>query len=349
MGEIMKLSFSRTASLGLLILILFIIGCSNSPTGDTVASVANSDNPKIEAEAEPACVPEWTCTEWSDCSLSQKSQTRTCNDKMNCGVTAGKPALTQSCQPTISQIKQNAKNVNYDDLFRNNENYVGDLVYYRGEVTQIGDGYMRLSVTKEDFFWTDVIFVDYSGSDRYLEGDIIDLWGQVKGLYSYAAIFGNEVTVPEVDSLYVELVEKGSQEPAAAPVSSTILAKNTANGVTLTINSVEAVTKGPDWGKLTEIEYTITNNKATALSPVLLLFLYGSEDATQTKAEVRDTLDLPWISSGETVTNKVTTNAAYHGNMSLPITLKVSLMDDYPRRNVVSVEFNTFNNYPHDN
>ncbi|MGC8812006.1 MAG: MopE-related protein [Candidatus Aenigmatarchaeota archaeon] len=42
------------------------------------------------------CTPNWVCTEWSACS-EEGIQTRTCTDKNNCGITAGKPAETQTC------------------------------------------------------------------------------------------------------------------------------------------------------------------------------------------------------------------------------------------------------------
>jgi len=55
----------------------------------------------------------------------------------------------------------------------------------------------------------DVIWVNYNGP-RFLEGDIVDVYSRVKGLKTYTSIFGLQVTVPEVDSLHVELVQKAS-------------------------------------------------------------------------------------------------------------------------------------------
>ncbi len=46
----------------------------------------------------PACTPDWTCIEWSECS-SEGLQTRTCTDANNCGTTANKPAETEICTP----------------------------------------------------------------------------------------------------------------------------------------------------------------------------------------------------------------------------------------------------------
>lgn len=42
------------------------------------------------------CTPNWVTGSWSECS-SSCTQTRTVTDSNNCGVTTGKPAISQSC------------------------------------------------------------------------------------------------------------------------------------------------------------------------------------------------------------------------------------------------------------
>ncbi len=41
------------------------------------------------------CVPNWNCGSWGICTNGQ--QTKTCTDGNNCGVTTGRPSLTQTC------------------------------------------------------------------------------------------------------------------------------------------------------------------------------------------------------------------------------------------------------------
>jgi PKD repeat protein len=113
----------------------------------------------------------------------------------------------------ILQIKNKAQTISYDDLFRYNEKYIGDIVYFRGKIIQVmpvsggaaDEYYFRIATSG----YSDIILVYYKGS-RYLEGDTIDLWARVTGLRSYTALMGNEVTVPELDASYVELVSKAS-------------------------------------------------------------------------------------------------------------------------------------------
>jgi PKD repeat protein len=104
-----------------------------------------------------------------------------------------------------------ATEVAYDDLFRNNESYIGDIVYFRGKIIQVQEqlfgGYVwRVATERNTYigYIGDILWVNYDGP-RFLEGDIIDLCGKVKGLRTYTAIFGQQVTIPEIDALGVSL------------------------------------------------------------------------------------------------------------------------------------------------
>jgi hypothetical protein len=127
----------------------------------------------------------------------------------------------------IDSIKASALEVPYEDLYRYNENYDYQIVYYRGEVLQIGteDEFTYWRIATEPSTWggymDDVIMVvaeDYSGV-RLLEGDIIDVWGESGGLYTYEALMGNEVTIPILYGPYIEFVEEDMQEPTSFIVS----------------------------------------------------------------------------------------------------------------------------------
>lgn len=116
---------------------------------------------------------------------------------------------------SIEKIKSSADSfLTYDELMRNNNQYVGRIVKYRGEITQVvedyGNSYTLRVATKEEAYigyYDDVLLVNYNGP-RLLEQDIIDLWGEVSGLRSYVAVLGNTITIPEIDALHVEIVKK---------------------------------------------------------------------------------------------------------------------------------------------
>lgn len=128
------------------------------------------------------------------------------NNPGSTGVSKG-PAMS------ISQIKSNAISVPYDQLFRDNEKYVGKIVYFRGEIDQAvddsqGNYVFRIATGKNQYigYLGDIIWVDYSGQ-RFIESDVLDVWGRVVGLKKYSAILGNEVTVPEIVALHTEFIE----------------------------------------------------------------------------------------------------------------------------------------------
>jgi len=92
-----------------------------------------------------------------------------------------------------------AKVITYNDLFRHNESYIGDVIYFQGQIIQVRNelfgGYVwRVATERSEYlgYTGDVLWVNYEGP-RFLEGDIIDLYGTVKGLRTYTAIFGQQV------------------------------------------------------------------------------------------------------------------------------------------------------------
>ena len=99
-------------------------------------------------------------------------------------------------------LKDIAKRVSYDDLFRKNEQWEGEYIYYKGKIIQVMGGSdnkyrFRANVTKGEFSWDDTVYLRYSG-ERLLEDDIIEFVGRVNGLVKYEAIFGNKVTIPDI-------------------------------------------------------------------------------------------------------------------------------------------------------
>lgn len=130
---------------------------------------------------------------------------------------SSKTAANINTTMTLAEIKNKATTIPWDDLMRNNEKYVGQIVYYRGKLVQVannsGNDYsLRLATKKTQYFGysDDIVWINYEGT-RLLENDIVDVWGTVKGLKSYSALFGNQVTIPEIDSASVELVTKAAE------------------------------------------------------------------------------------------------------------------------------------------
>ena len=88
---------------------------------------------------------------------------------------------------TFQEAVSEASTVTYDELFRNNDSYIGALVHYRGEVIQVVEGWsddtfdLRVNVTEDDYFWKDTVYLNYTG-ERLLENDIIEFVGRGQGV-----------------------------------------------------------------------------------------------------------------------------------------------------------------------
>lgn len=190
---------TNTLLLGLLLAVIVIFsGCADSPNSESTDNVST-----------PAT---------SNASVPATSK--------DIGTNAEKPVETTSTR-NIESIKSSALDVPYKDLYRYNEDYEGQIVYYHGEVlqtiTEDGYTYWRIATKPSEYggYIDDVIMVeaeDYSGI-RLLEGDIVDVWGESYGLYTYTAVMGNEITIPILSYLDIELVEEDIQEPASFIVS----------------------------------------------------------------------------------------------------------------------------------
>jgi hypothetical protein len=114
---------------------------------------------------------------------------------------------------TFAQLKAQAKKVPYKTLFRNSADYVGDLIYFRGEVIQVidvegePDKYqLRVNVTKGSYgIWKDTIFLYYAGK-RVLDDDIVQFVATYTDTITYESTGAGPITIPsaEVVRLIIE-------------------------------------------------------------------------------------------------------------------------------------------------
>lgn len=124
------------------------------------------------------------------------------------------PAPTEDPAVVEQEYKSQCQALTYKDLARDRDGLIGTYVTFTGEIIQdAGEGAYRMAVTKEGTYttyYTDPIMIYYNDNgvgDRILKDDIVTIWGQSGGLYSYETVMGDTVTVPLVYVEYVELVE----------------------------------------------------------------------------------------------------------------------------------------------
>ena len=116
----------------------------------------------------------------------------------------------------VFDYKSKCSVIDFETLARNPNKHKGDFYVATGQVIQVqnisGGVLVRLNITKNEneyyTFWEDTIVATIpigKNDDRILEDDIITIWGECAGEYTYIAVLGNEVSLPRIDAKYYEL------------------------------------------------------------------------------------------------------------------------------------------------
>lgn len=103
--------------------------------------------------------------------------------------------------------KKACRSITYEEIARDKEALDGEKVTFTGEVIQVMDDFFRVNITKTDYGFTDTIAFDFDTdklNENILEGDVVTVWGQSKGFYTYTSVMKQEVTVPFVRAVYIQ-------------------------------------------------------------------------------------------------------------------------------------------------
>jgi len=135
------------------------------------------------------------------------------------------PTMTQivtQTEITREQYTDKALTVTYDDLFRNNERYIGKTVYFKGKIIQVityGNNFYLFRVAIFDAKYPNsVILIWYSGQ-RFLENDVVEFWGTVNGIENYETVFGQQVSAPSLNVKYMEFPGSYQKADPLTPTS----------------------------------------------------------------------------------------------------------------------------------
>lgn len=137
---------------------------------------------------------------------------------------------TTTVQPTpkakkkvsAKAYKNNCKTLSFKDLSRNPDKHKGEKLKYTGKVIQVQEDEhwlddkttvdLRINVTKDEYgLWDDTIYATVElpkNADRILEDDIITIWGECDGKYSYTSVLGSDVTLPKINIEYYSVKSK---------------------------------------------------------------------------------------------------------------------------------------------
>lgn len=115
---------------------------------------------------------------------------------------------SEAVQMSEADFKAACKALKYEEIARPKDCLKGEKVTFTGEIIQATSGTYRMNVTKGEYGLYDdtVLFtIDESTlSENILEDDIVTIWGESEGPYTYKAVLGNEITVPKIKVAYIE-------------------------------------------------------------------------------------------------------------------------------------------------
>lgn len=127
------------------------------------------------------------------------------------GTTAAPPV-------TPDQYKAQCRDISYEDIARNPDNFKGQKVKFYGKVLQVqtakilgGESVVLRVATKDsgyDTWYDDVVYVNYEkkeGESNILEDDMVTLYGVCDGTTTYTTVMGSSVTIPSVNAEYIDI------------------------------------------------------------------------------------------------------------------------------------------------
>jgi hypothetical protein len=133
-------------------------------------------------------------------------------------VSEGTPLAPATPTKTVDEIKTASVDIAYKDLYRNIETHVGKILHATGQIVQaqkqavvFGDEYtiFRVNITKDEYGnYSDTVWLEYHGNERFLEDDTIEFWATVDGLEEYESIMGGQVELPRLIIDTLELIQE---------------------------------------------------------------------------------------------------------------------------------------------
>lgn len=100
--------------------------------------------------------------------------------------------------------------MNYKNVARNPDSFIGDLITFSGKVIQViegtdGESQYRIATSGS---YEDVVLVSYTrpeGASRVLEDDKVTVYGLCLGVFSYQSTMGATITIPACLATSIEI------------------------------------------------------------------------------------------------------------------------------------------------
>jgi hypothetical protein len=121
--------------------------------------------------------------------------------------------VTQNYEIDPEAYKAQCQQIDFKELDKNPTAYKGQKYFTAGQVIQImesaGSTDIRMNVTQGSYgYWSDTIYVTYTGTTPAVEDSIIYVYGEITGPYTYTSTAGYKITLPNVKAKYIDVVKQ---------------------------------------------------------------------------------------------------------------------------------------------
>lgn len=103
----------------------------------------------------------------------------------------------------------------YDMLVRGGDDLINSYFTFTGKIVQAMEGQYRLALHNNNNY-SDIVYLEYippTADFRLIKDDMVMVWGQSLGMYTYTSVSEAQITVPRLQVAYAELL---SEEQLAA-------------------------------------------------------------------------------------------------------------------------------------
>lgn len=152
-------------------------------------------------------------------TTNEISGTSVSTTKSNVEIDVETTKATKSAKQIRKEYIKSCKTITFDKLGRNPNKYKGQKFKITGQVIQVQEGWgdsvdLRINMTKttyeyiDDVTWSDTIYATVEigeDEDKILEDDIITIYGECDGDYTYESVMGSNVTLPKINVEYFEI------------------------------------------------------------------------------------------------------------------------------------------------
>lgn len=104
-----------------------------------------------------------------------------------------------------NEYKDNCASVTFKELTESENAMKGDKLTLTGKVIQVKGNFGRFNVTKTSYGYDNTVAFTFDSNVDIKENDIITVWGDSEGYYTYTTVIKDEITVPKLRANYIEV------------------------------------------------------------------------------------------------------------------------------------------------